>query len=139
MELLRQALLVAVLLAVLAPPAAGYERTQRAGRHRRSNGSSFRRVPPPGASPGPEPEPEPEPELESEPEPELEHLLGDEPAHPAVNSSSLTRSRRVRRQLVIPNGLTVGMIPRFDYTVFTDPNGEREYNRRRAATGTGSH
>ena len=134
MELLRVALLVTALLALLAP-AAGYERARRAGRRRGSNGSSFSRAPPPGAGPGPElePEPEPEPGPGPEPEPELEPELEAAPVHPTSNSSALTRSRRVKRQLVIPNGLTVGVIPRFDYTVFTDPTGEREYGRGGAA------
>ncbi|XP_037082433.1 uncharacterized protein LOC119103090 [Pollicipes pollicipes] len=43
---------------------------------------------------------------------------------PATNSS-LARSSRVKRQLVIPNGLTIGIIPRFDYTVFQNANGEQ--------------
>lgn len=44
-----------------------------------------------------------------------------------VANQSLTRKGRYKRQLVIPNGLTVGIIPRFDYVVFSNSDGEREY------------
>ncbi|KAF0297316.1 hypothetical protein FJT64_005204 [Amphibalanus amphitrite] len=125
MVLLRTALLAALLLTALAP-AGGHGRSRRAGRRRGSNSPSDR-APPPGAGQGrvPESAPELEPELDPELDPELEQLLGAAPFPSATNSSALSRSPRMKRTLVIPNGLTVGVIPRFDYTVFTDPNGEQ--------------
>ncbi|KAF0299471.1 hypothetical protein FJT64_027777 [Amphibalanus amphitrite] len=128
MVLLRTALLAALLLTALAP-VGGYERSRRAGRRRGSNSPSDR-APPPGAGQGrvpestPELDPELDPDLDPELDPELAQLLGAAPFPSATNSSALSRSPRVKRTLVIPNGLTVGVIPRFDYTVFTDPNGE---------------
>ena len=103
MELLRRALLAAALMVVLEPTAGRRRGSQR---NRAQAG--------------------PEREVPRADWPRPEQMSADEPP---ANASSLVRSKRVKRQLVIPNGLTVGIIPRFDYTVFTNSNGEREYKQ----------